>query len=67
MNSIVAHDFSRVSLIEVYNSVCDYDLIGIIGTHVDSTVDKDRLALDGYTFHNENHPNDVKGEVLDST
>ena len=60
LNSIAAHDFLRISLIEAYNSVCNYDLIGIVETHIDSTVDEDRLALDGYTFYKENHPQDVK-------
>ena len=60
LNSITAHDFLRVSLIEAYNSVCNYDLIGIVETHIDSTVDEDRLALDGYTFIKENHPQNVK-------
>ena len=55
LNSISAHDFLRVSLIDAYNSVYNYDLIGVVETHLDSTVDKDRLALDGYTFLNSNH------------
>ena len=60
LNSIAAHDFLKISLIEAYNSVCNYDLIGIVETYIDRTVDEDRLALDGYTFHKENHPQDVK-------
>ena len=60
LNSITAHDFLRVSLIEAYNLVYNYDLIGIVETHLDSTVDKDRLALDGYTFIKDNHPQNVK-------
>ena len=60
LNSIIAYDFLRVSLIEAYNSVYDYDLIGIVETHIDSTVDEDRLSLDGYTFIKENHPQNVK-------
>ena len=60
LNSITAHDFLRVSLIEAYNSVYNYDLIGIVETHLDNTVDKDRLALDGYTFIQDNHPRNVK-------
>ena len=51
LNSITAHDFLRVSLIEASNSVYKYDLIGIIETHFDSTINVDRLALDGYTFY----------------
>ena len=59
-NSITAHDFLRVSLIEAYNSVFNYDLIGIVETHLDSTVEKDKLALNGYSFIKANHPQNVK-------
>ena len=60
LNSITTYDFLRVSLIEAYNSVCNYDLIGIVETQIDSTVDEDRLSLDGYTFLKDNHPQNVK-------
>ena len=60
LNSITAHEFLRVSLIEAYNSVYNYDLIGIVETHLDSTIDEGRLALDGYTFVKSNHPQNVK-------
>ena len=60
LNSIIAHDYLRVSLIEAYNSVYNYDLIGIVETHLDSTVEEDRLALNGYTFIKNNHPQNVK-------
>ena len=45
LNSITAHDFLRVSLMEAYNSVYNHDLIGIVETHLDSTVDQEKLAL----------------------
>ena len=60
LNSITAHDFLRVSLIEAYNSVYNYDLIGIVETHLDGTVDEERLSLDGYSLHKNNHPQNVK-------
>ena len=60
LNSITAHDFLRVSLMEAYNSVYNYDLIGIVETHLDSTIEEERLALDGYSFHKDNHPQNVK-------
>ena len=59
LNCISAHDFLRVSLIEAYNSVYNYDLIGIVETHFDSTTENDRLALDGYSFIKSNHPQNV--------
>ena len=60
LNSLTAHDFLRVSLIEAYNAVYDYDLFAIVETHLDSTVDEDKLSLDGYTFTKNNHPQNVK-------
>ena len=60
LNSIAAYDFLRFSLIEAYNSLYNYDLIGIVETHIGSTVDKDKLAMDGYTFHEANHPQNVE-------
>ena len=60
LNSTTAHDFLRVLLLEAYNSVYNYDLIGIVETHLDTTINEDRLAIDGYTFHKSNHPLNVK-------
>ena len=40
--------------------MCNYDLIGIVETHLDSTVDENKLALNGYTFIKNNHPQNVK-------
>ncbi|XP_065068202.1 uncharacterized protein LOC135693597 [Rhopilema esculentum] len=60
LNSIAAYDFLRASLIEAYNSVFNYDLIAIVETHLDSTVNEDGLALGGYSFIKANHPQNVK-------
>ena len=60
LNCITTYDFLRVSLIEAYNSVCNYDLIVIVETQIDSTVDEDRLSLDGYMFLKDKHPQNVK-------
>ena len=60
LNSITAHDFTRLSQIEAYNSIYSYDLLGIVESHLDSTVEDDNLVLDGYTFIKENHPLNVK-------
>ena len=35
-------------------------MIGIVETHIDSTVDEDKLALGGYRFIKNNHPQDIK-------
>ena len=60
LNSIAAYDFLRVSFIEAYNSVYNYDLIGIVETHLDSSIDEGNLALNGYTFIKDNHSQNVK-------
>ena len=47
-------------MIEAYNSVYNYDLKGIVETHLDSTADESKLVLNGYTFLRSNHPQDLK-------
>ena len=60
LNSITAHDFLRVSLIEAYNSIHNYDLIGIVETHLDDSISQERLALKGYEFITCNHQLNIK-------
>ena len=60
LNSLCAYEFIRVSLIEAYNSIHTYDLIGIMETHLDSTIDESKLSLNGYSFMKSNHPKNVK-------
>ena len=60
LTSITAHHFLRVFLMEAYNSVYNCYLIGIVETHLDSTVDVEKLPLNGYTFIKNNHPQNVK-------
>ena len=50
LNSSSTHDFIRVSLLEAYNTVYSYDLIGIVETHLDWDADIDTLNLNGYYF-----------------
>ncbi len=64
LNSITAYDFLRVSLLEAYNSLYNHDIMGIVETHLDDTVDDERLALKGYEFIMNNHPlNKKRGGV----
>ena len=60
LNSIIAYDFPCVSLIEAYNSICNYDLIGVVETHLDDTIDEERLILKGYDLITNNHPSNTK-------
>ena len=62
LNSIIAHDFLCVSLIEAYNSICKHDLIGVVETHLDDTIDEERLILKGYasSIETNNHPSNKR-------
>ena len=56
LNSITAYDFLCVALVEAYNSVYKYDLIGLVETHLETTINEARLAIDGYAFYKSNDP-----------
>ena len=60
LNSIIAHDFLRVALMEAYNSIIKYDLLGIVETHLDNSIDQERLALKGYDLIACKHPSNIK-------
>ena len=59
--SITSHEFIRIAQIEAHNSICNYYLIGVVETHLDSTVEDSKLMINGYTFIKDNNPLDVKG------
>ena len=39
-----------------YNAVYNYDIIGIVEIHLDSIVDEEKLALNGYLFIKNKYP-----------
>ena len=56
LNSIISYNFLRFPLIEAYKSVYNYEVICIIETHPDETVEESRLSLDCYSLHKSSHP-----------
>ena len=62
LNSLTAHNFSKVSLLQAYNSSYNYDIICLSETYLDSSVtsDNDELSLNGYKLIRADHPNNVK-------
>ena len=67
LNSIAAYDFSRVSLINAYNTVNKYDIIALAETHLDSAIDlpdnfcqASKLHIEGYSFIRRDHPANTK-------
>ena len=66
LNSIAAHDFSNLSLLEAYNSHHMYDIICLSETYLDSSVpyDDPRLNLSGYKLvRADNLSNNKRGGV----
>ena len=64
LNSISAHEYIRASLLEAYNSQYKHDLIGIVETHLDNTVNEGNLSLRGYNLTKSNHPGNLKKKAL---
>ena len=69
LNSIAAYDFSRVSLIDACNTDNKYEIIALVETHLDSTIDQpdnfwqaSKLHIEGYSFIRRDHPANTKRE-----
>ena len=62
LNGICANNFVKVSLLEAYNAVHNFDIICISETFLDSDHSRDdpRFQLDGYLMERSDHPSDSK-------
>ena len=62
LNSISAHDYSKLFLLKAYVSVHKFDIICLSETCLDSTVplDYDNLVISGYNLIRSNHPSNTK-------
>ena len=62
LNGITANNFIKISLLEAYISVHDFDLICITETFLDSDCSSDdpRLSLQGYAMIRSDHPSGTK-------
>ena len=60
LNSISAHNFTKLSLLQAYNSVHNYDIICLSETYLNSSVscDDDNLEIPGYNLIGADHPSD---------
>ena len=45
LHSICAHEFMQISLLVAYNAILNYDLIGIVETNLNDTVDETKLTV----------------------
>ena len=62
LDSIAVNDFIKISLIEAYNSVCNYDLIALSEIYLDSSITNESISLIGFSkdIFRCDHPDDVK-------
>ena len=62
LNSMSAHNYSRISLLTAYISIHDFDVIGLSETYLTSTTDINdwNLKIPGYIMYRVDHPSDVK-------
>ena len=62
VNSLLAHSFQKVSLIEAYNSLHKHDFICISESFLDSSITSDEIDLymNGYEMVRSDHPSDTK-------
>ena len=62
LNSLMSHNFAKVSLLQAYNNIHDYDIICLSETFLNSAIDSDdqQLTIKGYTLIRADHPLDIK-------
>ena len=62
LNSISAHDFVKVSLLEAYNAIHTFDIICLSETFRNSSLQNndDSLVLNGYKLARADNPSDLK-------
>lgn len=62
LNGIAAYNCVKISLLEAYNAVHNYDIICVSGTFLDSDYSSNdpRLSLQSYDMIRSDHPSDTK-------
>ena len=62
LNSIAAHNFSKISLLKAYNAIHTFDIICLSETYLnhDTLSDNDNLKIPGYELIRVDHPSNQK-------
>ena len=60
LNSICAHNFSKLSLLRAYVSVHKFDIICFSETYLDSSIDDESLEISGYYLIRSDHSSNKK-------
>ena len=62
LNSLPAHNYEKVPLLEAFNTLHKFDLICLSETYLDSSIsiEEKSLIIDGYKLLRADHPSDTK-------
>ena len=62
LNSLIAHNYLKISQLQAFNLVHKFDILCILETHLDSSVSKDDngLSIKGYSLIRADHPSNTK-------
>ena len=62
VNSLAAHDYKKVSLLEAYNAIHHYDLICVSETYPNSSISNDEkdISVKGFSLVRADHPSNTK-------
>ena len=62
LNSLAAHNFEKVGLLEAFNSINKFDIICVSESYLDSTFpsDSEDINIKGYKLVRADNPNNIK-------
>ena len=60
LNSLTAHNYSKLTQLKAYISMYKYDCICLSETYLDSATPDNLLEIDGYNLVRADHPNNIK-------
>ena len=60
LNSLSAHNFSKLTQLKAYNSIYKYDFIRLSETYLDTSILDNLIDIEGYKLIGADHPNNIK-------
>ena len=64
LNSLSAHNFSKLTQLKAYISKYKHDFMCLSETYIDSSVPASLLEIDGHNLIRSDHPNDIKRDEI---
>ena len=60
LNSLSAHNFSKLTQQKAYNSIYKYDFICLSETYLGTSIPDSLIDIEGYNLIREDHPDNIK-------